>query len=68
MDSFVDAILDRGEPLVSGASARPAVKLINAIQLSAFRGRAVDLPLDPGEVDELFEELVAGEKAVPRYR
>lgn len=68
MDSFADAIMNGGEALVSGASARPAVELINAIVLSALRQRAVSLPLDRGEYDQLFEELSEGRTRVPRLR
>ena len=67
MDSFIDAILNGGEPLVSGVSARPAVELINAIVLSAMRKKTVDLPVDRGEYDELFEALSSGSLQTPRF-
>ena len=67
MDSFIDAILKGGEPLVSGVSARPAVELINAIVLSAMRKKTVDLPVDRGEYDELFEALSSGSLQTPRF-
>ena len=67
MDSFIDAILNGGEPLVSGVSARPAVELINAIVLSAMRGKTVDVPVDRGEYDELFEALSNGNLQTPRF-
>ena len=67
MDSFTDAILKGGEPLVSGVSARPAVELINAIVLSAMRKKTVDLPVDRGEYDELFEALSSGSLQTPRF-
>ena len=67
MDSFIDAILNGGEPLVSGVSARPAVELINAIVLSALRKKTVDVPVDRGEYDELLEALGNGSLQIPRF-
>ena len=67
MDSFIDAILNGGEALVNGASARPAVELINAIVLSAMRKKTVDLPVDREEYDELFEGLSSGSLKTPRF-
>ena len=67
MDSFIDAILNGGEALVNGASARPAVELINAIVLSAMRKKTVDLPVDREEYDELFEGLSSGSLQTPRF-
>ncbi len=67
MDSFIDAILNGGEALVNGVSARPAVELINAIVLSAMRKKTVDLPVDREEYDELFEALSSGSLQTPRF-
>ena len=67
MDSFIDAILNGGEALVNGVSARPAVELINAIVLSAMRKKTVDLPVDREEYDELFEGLSRGSLQTPRF-
>lgn len=68
LDRFIDAVLDGSEPVVSGESARPAVELINAILLSAVRGRTVDLPVDRDECDLLLDELGRGKVRVPRLR
>ena len=68
LDRFIDAVLDGSEPVVSGESARPAVELINAILLSAVRGRTVDLPVDREECDRLLDELSRGEVRIPRLR
>jgi len=57
-----------GKPLVTGKSARTTIELINAMYLSALRKKTVDLPIDPLEYDELFEELVKGKAKVPRFR
>jgi predicted dehydrogenase len=68
MDSFAEAIINEGEPIVNGASALQAVELINAIVLAAIRKRTVDLPVDRDEYDQLFEELSNGKTQVPRLR
>jgi len=68
MNSFIDAICNGGDPIVSGESARPAVELINAIVLSAMRKKTVDLPVDREEYDQLFEELRSGKAQVPRCK
>ena len=68
LNSFIEAILHGGEPLVNGDSARAAIEFINGIFLSAMRGKAVRFPLDPEEYDQLFEEMVSGKTKVPRFR
>jgi predicted dehydrogenase len=68
MDSFIDAICHGGDPLVTGKSARSVIELINAMYLSAFKKKTVDLPLDPHEYDKLVEELAKGNARVPRIR
>ena len=67
MDNFINAILNGGEPLVNGISARPVVELINAIVLSAMRKKTVDVPVDREEYDELFEGLSSGRLQTPRF-
>lgn len=68
MDSFIHAVRTGEEPLVNGESARVTLELINAIQLSALRGKCVDLPLDRGEYDALVRDLVSGAAQVPVKR
>lgn len=68
MKSFIDAIANGGEPIVSGASARSSVELINALILSALRKKVVELPIDPQEYDRLADELSEGAARVPRPR
>jgi predicted dehydrogenase len=63
---FVDAILDGGASPVAPESARTTLELLNAILLSAIRRKVVDLPLDPAEVDDLYEDLISGSACVPR--
>jgi len=65
MDSFIDAILYGGEPLVSGESTLSSIELINAIILSAVRKKTIDLPLNRDEYDELFKELSSGYTSLP---
>jgi UDP-N-acetyl-2-amino-2-deoxyglucuronate dehydrogenase len=68
MDSFLNAILHGGEPLVDGESSRQSLELANAMALSAIRRKTVDLPLDREEYDAVFEELSTGQARVPRSR
>ena len=67
MDSFVGSILEGGEPLINGESARQSLELINAILLSAARKKTVDLPIDPEEYDRLFGELCAQTTMIRRF-
>ena len=67
MDSFVGSILEGGEPLINGESARQSLELINAILLSAARKKTVDLPIDPEEYDHLFEELCEQTTRIRRF-
>jgi predicted dehydrogenase len=65
MNSFIDAILNGGNPIVSGESARASVEFINALFISAMRNKTVDLPIDPEEYDSLAQELSDGTARVP---
>jgi predicted dehydrogenase len=67
MDSLVDSIVNGGEPMVTGESARTTVELINSIILSAVRKKTVDLPLDPEEYDQVFGELCEQRVTIPRF-
>ena len=67
MDSFIHAIVNDGVPLVTGESARTAVELINAILLSSFKKKTIDLPIDPKEYDSLFNQLSSGKTRLPTY-
>lgn len=68
MNSFIEAILNGSEPLVSGESARSAIEFINGIFFSAMRRKTVKFPLDREEYDQLFEEMVSGKTKVPHFR
>ena len=66
MESFVSAILDGGEAITDGVTARRTLELINAIVLSALRKEEVAMPVDRGRYDELMEDLKRGETQVDR--
>jgi predicted dehydrogenase len=68
VNNFIDAVLTGNEPLVTGESAHSAIEVINAIYLSAFRRKTVDLPIDRGEYDQLFLEMSKGTVRVPEFR
>lgn len=57
IDSFIDAILTGDEPIVTGESTLDSLELYNAILLSAFRKKTIDLPINRHEFSELFQEL-----------
>ena len=67
LDSFIRSIIDGGEPMVNGESARTTLEFINATILSAVRKKMVQLPLDPEEYDCLLRELIDGKVSVPRF-
>jgi predicted dehydrogenase len=57
---FAAAVLDGHAPMVDAEAGTRAVELANAIYLSSFEDRAVELPLERGEYPALYEELVSG--------
>lgn len=67
MDSFIRSIIDGGEPMVTGESARATLEFINAVILSAVRKKLVELPLDPEEYDCLLQELIDGKANIPKF-
>ncbi len=66
LDSFIAAILDGGEPITDGVTARCTLELINAIILAGTRKKVVSLPLDRDEYDELMDELISGRTTLQR--
>ena len=64
LESFVGAIVDGGEPITTGASARWALEIINGMILSGMSGETITLPLDRPRYDSLMEDLKAGRKQV----
>jgi predicted dehydrogenase len=55
--AFVRHILHGADMVASGAQAVNQVELTNAMYLSGFGGKIVDLPIDAGEVDRLLARL-----------
>jgi UDP-N-acetyl-2-amino-2-deoxyglucuronate dehydrogenase len=55
--SLVRAARGEGEVAVKPEEARNAIELVNGITLSSLRRKAVALPLDRAEVDEMLSEL-----------
>ena len=47
MREFLDAVRDDREPSVSGSDARAAIEMVQAAELSAANGSAIELPLSP---------------------
>jgi predicted dehydrogenase len=68
LESFVSAVLDGGEPITTGESARWALEVINGMVLSGIRQEVVKLPVDRVAYDTLIEELKDGQAVVPRIR
>ena len=58
---FVQAVQQGRAPLVDPRNARDAVHFFNAIVLSHFLEKPMKLPLDPAEVDRVFDALAAGQ-------
>ena len=62
MNAFAASIL-RGEPLVAdGREGLNALMLSNAMHLSAWLGREVDIPFDEDRFKDLLEEKIKGSK------
>jgi len=63
VENFCKAIL-HDEPLVcSGEEGLRSLEFANAMTLSSYTGKPVDLPLDPAEYDALMEKLQKAGKA-----
>ena len=67
LESFVSAILDGGEAITDGASARRSLELINGMLLAGVRREVVSFPLDRDRYDDLMAELRAGNAGVFRH-
>lgn len=68
LESFVSAVLDGGEPITTGESARWALEVINGMILSGVREETVKLPVDREAYNALIAELIDGQTEVPRVR
>ena len=60
LESLVTAIRNGSEPIATGEDAATAAELRNAMVVSAVTGRTVELPVDPDEVDDIYDGLSAG--------
>ena len=58
--SFIDAIKNDKQPIISGESSLKTIELINAIIMSAILHKSVTFPLDNDEFDEMFDNLCRG--------
>ncbi len=67
LESFVSAVIDGGEAITDGVTARRSLELINAMVLSGVRKEVVSMPLDRGRYDDLMEELSSGKTKVCRH-
>lgn len=63
-DHFADAIRGTGRPLVTGEEAIRSLELANAMLLSTFLDRKIELPVDP----DLYEAELMKRVAVSRYQ
>ncbi len=67
-ENFADAI-EQGKPLLApGAEGIHAVELANAMTLSHFTKRDVELPVDRQEYDALLAQLRNGQKSLKEQR
>ncbi len=55
MRGFADAIRGEGEPVAWGTEGRSSLSLSNAIYLSSWQGRMVELPMPDSKDELLFE-------------
>jgi predicted dehydrogenase len=55
--SFVNAILKGGKQIAPGVEGIKGLELGNAMLLSGLKGTAVDLPLDPDEMEGFIQDL-----------
>ncbi len=56
-ERFVDAILGRGELVADGNEGIKSVTIANAIMLSSFSGRPVEIPFDADAYERKLQEL-----------
>jgi len=62
LQNFVDAILDRKKLIAPAVEGIHSVELANAILLSAFTGKTVDLPLSGRSYERRLKQLIANSK------
>jgi len=54
---FANAIIEDKQPLIPGEEGKISVEIANAIIMSGFLGKVVELPLNPEEYDKILEKL-----------
>jgi len=59
IEQFAQAVRGEGELIAEGAEGMGSVMLANAVLMSHFAGRAIDLPLDGDAYVSLLDDLVA---------
>ena len=62
MQNFIDAILDGKELIAPAIEGIHSVELGNAILLSAFTGKTVELPLNGRSYERRLKQLIANSK------
>jgi predicted dehydrogenase len=62
LGNFADAILTGSELIAPGVEGIAGLEIGNAIMLSSFQGRPVDLPLDGDAYENRLKELIAQSK------
>lgn len=66
LKNFVDAILDQKPLIAPAAEGLHSVELANAMLMSTFLGRAIDLPLDAAAYEALLCEKIAQSKGAEK--
>ena len=62
IDDFARAIIEDREPAIAGEDGLRSQEIVAAVTLSGHREKAVDIPVDRREYDELMEELRCGHR------
>jgi len=62
LDDFIGAVLDNHPPLSTAEDALRSLEITNAIILSSKKRKALRLPIDRDEYDELLADLVQQER------
>ena len=57
IENFINAILKKEKLLVDGTEGINSVMISNAIMLSAFNNKTVDIPINGDEFENKFESL-----------
>jgi hypothetical protein len=66
--AFANYILGKGPMVAGGEEAINELELSNAIYLAAFKGKAVNLPVDADEIERLIASLARPGRARSKCR